>query len=111
MGKYFPQIISVLIFLTLDLMLLGAGVRTMDAGLACPDWPLCFGKVIPDYHFGVYLEFLHRAIAGLVSLIFFPCLIYVFINKKFHNLRWYFSVSFLLLILISCMYGFFDLLK
>lgn len=50
------------------LMALGAGVRAMNAGLACPDWPLCFGDVIPDYHPQVYLEFIHRAMAGLISI-------------------------------------------
>lgn len=52
----------------LGLMALGAGVRAMNAGLACPDWPLCFGDFIPDYHPEVYFEFLHRAYAGLISL-------------------------------------------
>lgn len=40
----------------------------MNAGLACPDWPLCFGDVIPDYHPQVYFEFIHRVVAGLVSI-------------------------------------------
>lgn len=62
--------LNLLLFLTFDLMLLGAGVRTMDAGLTCPDWPLCFGRVVPEYHFGVYLEFIHRVIAGLVAILF-----------------------------------------
>lgn len=63
-------LLNILVFLTFDLMLLGAAVRTMDAGLTCPDWPLCFGKTIPNYHFGVYLEFIHRAIAGVVGLLY-----------------------------------------
>ncbi len=63
-------LLNLLVFLTFDLMLLGAGVRTMDAGLTCPDWPLCFGKTIPAYHFGVYLEFIHRVIAGIVGLLY-----------------------------------------
>lgn len=62
--------LNILLFLTFDLMLLGAGVRTMNAGLTCPDWPLCFGKVIPEFHFGVYLEFTHRVIAGLVAILY-----------------------------------------
>jgi cytochrome c oxidase assembly protein subunit 15 len=40
----------------------------MKAGLACPDWPLCFGDVIPDYHPQVYFEFIHRVVAGLVAI-------------------------------------------
>ncbi|MGE0763600.1 MAG: heme A synthase [Bdellovibrionales bacterium] len=50
------------------LIALGGGVRAMNAGLACPDWPLCFGDVIPDYHPQVYLEFIHRAMAGMVGI-------------------------------------------
>lgn len=51
------------------LIALGGSVRIMNAGLACPDWPLCFGAVIPDYHPQVYFEFIHRALAGVVSII------------------------------------------
>ncbi|MCB0377341.1 MAG: COX15/CtaA family protein [Bdellovibrionales bacterium] len=85
----FLWLINILLFLTFDLMLLGAGVRTMDAGLTCPDWPLCFGKAIPQYHFGVYLEFIHRAIAGLVSIFYLLLMIKVFsdpVKKPFRFL-------------------------
>ncbi len=68
--------LRVLIVMIFTLMALGAGVRTMGAGLSCPDWPLCFGKVIPDFHPTVWFEFVHRAYAGLVSIVFFGCFIY-----------------------------------
>ena len=49
----------------------GALVRARQAGLACPDWPLCFGAVIPDVRLqGVIYEFGHRALAGLIALAF-----------------------------------------
>ncbi len=65
---------KVLVVSIIVLMAFGAFVRTMNAGLTCPDWPLCFGKVIPEYHFGVYLEFIHRAYAGLETILFLVCL-------------------------------------
>lgn len=52
----------------LFLMALGATVRAMDAGLACPDWPLCFGKIFPDYQPQVYIEIFHRFIAGFITI-------------------------------------------
>ncbi len=39
---------------------LGALVRAHGAGLACPDWPLCFGEVVPRFDFKVAWEVSHR---------------------------------------------------
>ena len=50
------------------LIVLGALVRANGAGLACPDWPLCHGKLAPSFDLRIALEWSHRALAGLVSL-------------------------------------------
>lgn len=54
---------------TFGLMALGSATRVMDAGLACPDWPLCFGAVIPAQQMDlqVFLEWFHRLVATLVG--------------------------------------------
>jgi len=96
--RNFPKIISFLIFLTFDLMLLGAGVRAMDAGLTCPDWPMCFGRAIPEWHLGVYLEFTHRMVAGFVAIIFMVCYIAVFRIQSLKPARWMMSISLFLLL-------------
>jgi cytochrome c oxidase assembly protein subunit 15 len=59
---------SVLTGVTFCLIVLGASVRANDAGLACPDWPLCFGEIIPTINVKVAFEFGHRVLAGLVSI-------------------------------------------
>ena len=67
-GKRFLSSYKGLCYGSLFLIALGALVRSMEAGLACPDWPLCFGKFIPDYHPEVYIEFSHRVVAALIAL-------------------------------------------
>jgi heme A synthase len=57
-----------LVTLTTGLIVLGALVRAHGAGLACPDWPLCFGTLLPRINLEVGFEWTHRLVAGTVSL-------------------------------------------
>ncbi|APB33943.1 cytochrome oxidase assembly [Gloeomargarita lithophora Alchichica-D10] len=54
---------------TWGLMALGSATRVMEAGLACPDWPLCFGQVLPAQQMDlrVFLEWFHRLVAATVG--------------------------------------------
>ncbi len=61
---------QVLVILTFCLIVLGALVRANGAGLACPDWPLCFGNLIPEIDLQVGFEWSHRVLAGGVTAIF-----------------------------------------
>jgi cytochrome c oxidase assembly protein subunit 15 len=55
---------------TFILMAIGSATRVMDAGLACPDWPLCYGQVVPSQQMNlqVFLEWFHRLDAALIGL-------------------------------------------
>ncbi len=76
LGLHFAGLAAV----TYALVVLGALVRANHAGLACPDWPLCFGEFVPEIDVQVGFEFGHRVLAGLVSLGFLGGAIAAFRN-------------------------------
>ncbi len=51
------------------LILLGGLVRISGAGLACPDWPLCHGRLVPPLEGAVLIEYGHRLAAAAVSIL------------------------------------------
>ena len=85
--RRFRRLLFFALFLTFDLIMFGAFVRVTDAGLGCPDWPGCYGKVsplgaletiraeaaaLPDGPvtvFKAWVEMLHRYIAAGLGLI------------------------------------------
>lgn len=79
----------VTILLTLTVIVLGAYTRLSDAGLGCPDWPGCYGKItVPSNALAVneaniqfperaleaekaWIEMIHRYFAGSLGLLIF----------------------------------------
>src|SRR3954454_5266341 len=54
---------------TFLLILLGGIVHGTGSSLACPDWPTCYGSLMPEMKGGVAVEHSHRLAAGAVSLL------------------------------------------
>jgi cytochrome c oxidase assembly protein subunit 15 len=53
-------------------ILLGATMRHTDAGLAIPDFPLAFGRLVPHvWNAGVAVHFAHRVFAVVVTVVIF----------------------------------------
>ena len=61
---------SHLVVALVALVAIGGATRVMEAGLACPDWPLCYGRLLPGHQMNlqVFLEWFHRLDAFVVGV-------------------------------------------
>ena len=64
------QVTAHLVVGVVALVVIGGATQVMEAGLACPDWPLCYGSFLPSgqMNIQVFLEWFHRLDAFLVGI-------------------------------------------
>lgn len=48
---------------------MGTFVTSTGSGLACPDWPLCYGTVRPPLQLNIWFEWGHRLLGGVTGLL------------------------------------------
>ncbi len=89
------KLLSAAILLAIAVILLGAYTRLTDAGLGCPDWPGCYGKIIVSDSLAdgfnarkAWTEMLHRYLAGSLGLLITSIsslIIYSHIKRNFKS--------------------------
>jgi len=88
-------------------IVVGAYVRLSDAGLGCPDWPLCYGHPLPESvadaaaHGKAWKEMGHRYLAGTLGLLIAALWFLAFSRKKFPVL----STALVLLVVFQATLG------
>ncbi len=65
------QLASHVVVALIALVVIGGATRVMEAGLACPDWPLCYGSFLPgkQMNLQVFLEWFHRLDAFFIGIV------------------------------------------
>jgi cytochrome c oxidase assembly protein subunit 15 len=109
--------------LALAVVMLGAWVRLHDAGLGCPDWPGCYGRlVVPDQATSpqelgpqaavrpldeakAWREMIHRYLAGTLVLVTVGLAVLAWLNRKDPAQPWRRPVALVGLIVLQALLG------
>jgi len=66
----FQKLAAATVVTTLLLVTIGVVVRATGSGVACPDWPLCYGNILPPLNDpNAWIEWTHRTVAAAIGFL------------------------------------------
>ncbi len=72
--------------MTYLLITMGGIVCVTESGQGCPDWPWCYGQIIPPMRMDAIIEYIHRLLAALTSPFIIAAAIVGWWNSR--SIRW-----------------------
>ena len=87
-NRFFQYLVIFTILAIFGLIALGGVVRVTESGLGCPDWPLCHGSIIPPFEKTVLIEYSHRLLASVISILILT--VFLIAWKFYRNDKWVF---------------------
>ena len=67
MKRAFRSLATATVVVTVLLIAWGGVVRATGSGDGCPDWPTCFGRLVPRFEYHTLIEYTHRFLAFLAG--------------------------------------------
>ena len=123
MHRAFIILARVATLLALTVVVLGAWVRATDAGLGCPDWPTCYGRLVVSKQLATsprvarefagrpvntgkaWHEMIHRYVASTLGLLCLALAVIGWINRRDPEQSWRVPLVLAVLVILQGLLG------
>lgn len=100
-GRY-RNLLSMAAAMTYLMIVMGAVVCVTGSGAGCPDWPACYGGIVPPMETTAVIEYLHRVVAGVTLLVMIGAAILSWQqHRSIRWLRWPLTFAVVLTLVVS----------